>query len=95
MVVVREVTQVQQVGRGYLDNHVSISETLDALSVVVQNSDSLAGLLRINVLNFAFGDILFQELIHELQGVRDLVLGPWDTLRDVFCAGNDCHSLVQ
>jgi len=47
-----------QDGKGYLDDHVSISEAVDTLSVVVQNSDSIASLLRVNVLDFAFGDVL-------------------------------------
>ena len=61
---------------GYLDDHVGVPETLDALSVVVQNSDSVPSLLHFNVLNFAFRNVLGQKFIHELQRVRDLLLGP-------------------
>ena len=60
----------------YLNDHVDIPETFDALSVVVQNSDSVTSLLCFNVLDFAFGDVLCKKFVHELQGVRNLLLGP-------------------
>ena len=84
-----------QDGNDYLNDHVDISETFDALSVVVQNSDSVTSLLCFNVLDFAFGDVLCQKFVHELQGVRNLLLGPWDTFRDAFCAGSNYCSPVQ
>ena len=67
---------MHQDGNGYLDDHISISETLDTLSVMVQNSNSIASLLCVNILDFAFGDVLCQKFVHELQGVRNLLFGP-------------------
>lgn len=63
-------------GRSYLDDHVSVPETFDPLSIIVQNGDSLSGLLCFDVLDFALGNILGQEFIHELQRARDLLLRP-------------------
>ena len=54
-------------GDDYFDDHVGISETLDTLSVIVQNSDSVPGFLCFNVLDFSFGNVLGQKFIHELQ----------------------------
>ena len=42
----------------YLDDHVGIPETLDTLSVIVQDSDSVPGLLCFNVLDPTFGNVL-------------------------------------
>ena len=85
-----------QGGGGYLDDHVSIPETLDAMGFIVQNSDPVPSFLRFNVLYFAFGNVLGQKVIHELQGVRYLLLGPWYTLRDtVYASSNYCLPVQQ
>jgi len=59
--------RTDQNGRDYLDDHVGVPETLNTLSVIVQDSNPVPGLLRLNVLDFAFGNILGQKFIHELQ----------------------------
>lgn len=82
-------------GNNYLDDHVGISETFDTLSTVVQNSNSVTSLLCFGVLDFAFGNVLRQKFIHELQGVRNLFFGPWHTFRDAFCVDRNCCSPVQ
>ena len=76
MKVIREIAYICHGGGGYLDDHVSIPKTLDTLSVMVQDSDSGPGLLRFNVLDFAFGNVLGQKFIHECQRFCDLLLGP-------------------
>ena len=93
--MIRATTKMCQDGNDYFDDHVGISETFDTLSVIVQNSNSVSGLLCFNVLDSAFGDVLCQKFIHELQRVRNLLLGPWHTFRDACCAGSSCCLPVQ
>ena len=89
------IAYMHQTGGDYLDDHVSIPETLDTLSVIIQNGDSLSSFLCLNVLDFALGNVLGQEFIHELQRVRDLFLGPWYIFRGELCMGSDYRSPVQ
>jgi hypothetical protein len=67
MKLVRKASHMLHVGGDYLDDHINIPKSLDTLSVVVQNGDSISSFLCFNVLHFAFGDVLSQKFIHELQ----------------------------
>ena len=67
MKLVRKASYVLRVRGDYLDDHVSIPKTLDTLSVIVQNGDSISSFLCFNVLYFTFGNVLSQKFVHEPQ----------------------------
>lgn len=60
----------------YLNNHIHIPKTLDAVSIRIYNGDSLTSLLCVNFLNLALRDIFCQKCVHKLEGCSHLVFGP-------------------
>ena len=95
MKIIRRISYVYHEGGDYFNDHVGIPETLDTLSVIIQNGNSISSLFCFNVLDFAFGNVLGQKFIHELQRSRDLLLGPWYIFREELCADIYYCSPVQ